>query len=308
MKQKVPSYLTLPRELISKKFRHIKNLEDERVHDGVVRMEKSRWSMQHGVHSFPLGRNRYVNILPYDYNRVKLDVLPGFCDYINASYVELDLGVRESYIATQGPTEVTTPHFWHMVLQQSQSPDVVVLMVTPLMEGDVKKCSKYWIDDVGDILEIPRDEGFQCSLKLECLENKDDPTVIGTHYTKIKLEAIEDGIVKQQRTVHHIYFDQWTDAMRPEAWEPIMGLSQLVRSLNGQGNAPIVHCSAGVGRTGTFITMDYLLSHSNLLSEYPGEDLIFAAVKQLREHRMSMVQSSDQYRFCYEMVKSFMEL
>lgn len=310
----IPHFLEMTsKDSIAANFCRIKAMEDDRIHDAVVRRERSPWSMQHGVQAFDLKRNRYSNILPFDYNRVKLDVAKGYCDYINASHVDVDvdvdLGPKESYIATQGPTKITTPHFWNMLLQQSEHPDVVVIMVTPLKEGTVTKCSKYWIDTVGQVMTIPQDEGFAYDIRLECLSHEHHDHIGGAYYTKIQLDALDsEGTVQHKRTVHHLYFDQWTDTLRPDAWEPIMRLSQLARSLNGEGNPLVVHCSAGVGRTGTFITMDYLLSHPQLAWDREDEDLVLAIVQRLREQRITMVQSCEQFRFCYEMLTSFMTM
>lgn len=311
-KAAMPEYIKAETNYIYSHFRRIKYMEDERVHEGIVRSESSHWTMKAGVRGFDHGRNRYTNILPFDYNRVKLDVVEGHCDYINASHVHLDFGgIRDEYIATQGPTVLTTPHFWHMVVEQTEHPDVVIVMVTPIQEGAVKKCVKYWLDSVGESLDIkPGLDGFKYDLQLKCLEHEDRFDPAGIHYTKLQLDAVDSisGDVLHKRTVHHIYFDQWTDAMRPDAWEPILELSQLARSLNGKGNPMFVHCSAGVGRTGTFITMDYLLSHAHLIWDNESVDMIYAVVSKLREQRISMVQSVDQYKFCYDMLKSFMEI
>lgn len=295
VKQKLPGYLTQTPNAVKRKFREIRMLEDERIHDAVVHKDSSPWRMQAGVHAFDEDRNRYTNILPFDYNRVKLKV--DGCDYINASHVRL--GEDQHYVATQGPMPRTVAHFWHMVMQQSKNEDVVVLMVTPLTEGRVKKCFKYWVSEPGQVLELPPVDGFIEWLTLECLES--ELRGEGIVYTKLKLTSIVGGETMRTRTVHHIHFDQWGDTMSPDNWEPILALSELTRQLNGEGNPMFVHCSAGVGRTGTFITMDHLL-HEGLDAE---EDIVFESVKKLREQRIAMVQSLEQFEFCYEMLARY---
>lgn len=314
MDKRLPLYLQQTRDQLLKKFQEIKLLEDERLHDATVRQIESKWSVNEGVKGFEIKRNRYMNILPWDRTRVKLNVAPGFSDYINASYVHLDLtkdweqSEVANYISSQGPTFNTTNHFWQMVLQNSVSENVVVCMVTPLEEHGVTKCFKYWCDNKDDYVMFkgPK-EGFEYDLRLKCI----DATLTdieGVFYTTLELQSITPGTqqVVSHRIIHHLYYDQWTDFSKPDDWKSIYQLTKLSRGLNDDANPIFVHCSAGVGRTGTYITLDYLFNCIKDYTNSQGKDLIQSIIQVLRTHRMMMVQSQEQFLFIYETLRNFL--
>lgn len=318
MEKRIPVYLLQSEQQILKKFQEIKLLEGERIHEATIKKTGSKWSLQEGIHGFDLKRNRYQNVIPYDRYRVKLDVQRGFSDYINASKIDLNLSKEwgqecdsAQYISCQGPTARTTSHFWQMVMQNSEKQNVVVCMVTPLEEHGISKCFKYWCDTKNDFVIFKgANEGFAYDLRLQCVDSSLEVDIPGVHYTTLLLQALdlETQSVISERVVHHLYYDQWTDFSKPDDWESIYQMSKLARGLTDDVNPLITHCSAGVGRTGTFVTLDYLFNcvHSYESPVDKEKDLIEAIVQLLRAQRMMMVQSSEQFLFLYESLKLFL--
>lgn len=309
----MPHFLQQSGRDITAKFHNIKLLEDQRVHDALVNKESSKWSMIVGQRASKINRNRYSNVFPFDNNRVKLALAPGSTksDYINASHITVDLNdTPRQYIAAQGPEEQTASHFWQMVLQQTaEGSEVAIAMVTPLAENGIDKCFKYWPDTLSQVVELSTEpDDFEHDLRIECLGCHELGDIEGTFYTMLKLDALdpETKEVVSTRNVHHIYYTKWVDMKRPSVWNSIHSLSDLLGNLNGSENPLIVHCSAGVGRSGTFITLDYLFHNEKLLLKPDGtHDLIEDIVSQLRKQRIMMVQSLDQFKFCYEALAAF---
>lgn len=268
-------------------------------------------------------------------------------DYINASLISLDLGQDQSigpkeYIATQGPTRRTIGHFWQMLYSMTQdvynSDIAVVLMLTPIFERGREACAPYWPSKVGEELEVPNDESFGKLLQVTCVSVEQVVPKLGDHTqyphvkTVLKLKSPEDNI---EKIIHHIHVDTWVDFDRPTADGEIFSLVRLAESLqqSSDENKPavtqvkskemplVVHCSAGVGRTGTYLALDYMMTRSKLLlpankthgtSQHQHHssnlrdlttDPIYELVLSMREQRMEMVQRISQYRYIYENVK-----
>ena len=325
-----PWYLSQPEKELINKFNYIEHIEDNRLREATNGTKHSKWSLGVSITEQNDYRNRYVNIMPYERNRVKLPVVKGN-DYINGSYVKIDVEgqstVEGHYIATQGPTKYTWQQFWQMSYHECKNNDIVIVMVTPLVERGREKCFPYWpqgtADDVARIIPKIQSPGgpddtsvFKSELKLSYT----DSTRYDDNYTltTMTLEPKDDSVGPKKR-VHHFYFDQWRDMSKPEEIIPIMNLSRHSHNLNITGNPIIVHCSAGVGRSGTFIALDHLL-HDTLdfkvhkhdeksggvqilkpVANYK-KDLIEQIVSQLRSQRMKMVQLKDQYVFIYHAV------
>ncbi|KAK9446969.1 protein-tyrosine phosphatase-like protein [Limtongia smithiae] len=271
-------------------------------------------------------RNRYSNVLPWDHNRIRLRV-PSQCnDYINASPIVLHAPglTPHSYIATQGPTRATVPHFWQMLAAETSGDTAVIVMLTPTHEGHREKCAKYWTES-STLGTMYSTTGFQCKLTLCSMHHDAEANCAVRTFT---LDTL-DGHIK---TVYHLLFDSWGDFATPvpEHEAHLAHLCALAHRLNTSASPLIVHCSAGVGRTGTFVTIDFLLSCINnstpvsspileddpfLVSSaqvlYPcttiptsADDPIFDTVAMLRTQRMLMVQNITQYAFIYKILKA----
>uniref|UniRef100_A0A8C6T314 Receptor-type tyrosine-protein phosphatase epsilon n=1 Tax=Neogobius melanostomus TaxID=47308 RepID=A0A8C6T314_9GOBI len=241
-------------------------------------------------------KNRVLQIIPYDFNRVILSVKRGqeFTDYINASFID---GYRQKdyFIATQGPLSHTVEDFWRMVWEWRCHS---IVMLTELKEREQEKCYQYWPSEgsmtFGDYtVELTADtlcetfslkdllHGFNCLDFPSCQE-------------------------KQSQHVRHFHFHGW-----PEIGIPVEGrgmidiIAAVQRQQQQSGNHPIiVHCSAGAGRTGTFIAL------SNILERVKAEGLldVFQTIKSLRMQRPHMVQTVEQYDYCYRVVQDFVDI
>ncbi|AMD22829.1 HHR060Cp [Eremothecium sinecaudum] len=310
-----PWYLIQGNNRVTETFRDIQREEDERIRDATIHPETSKWKLGVSVDALNDRRNRYVNIMPYERNRVKLGLVSGN-DYINASYITINVpgqsAVKGNYIATQGPTRNTWPQFWQMCFHECPEEHIVIISVTPLVENGREKCFLYWpTKDAGmSTIHVPKRQAasnlpkdvsvFETDLDVEYISES-----IGNGYVKTNLAIIPSDGTFPMKIVHHFYFDKWKDMSKPDEIEPILELSRHSHRVSSPGNPIIVHCSAGVGRSGTFITLDHLI-HDTLdftrdepVQGYPN-DLIEEIVRQLRRQRQKMVQLVDQFTFIYQ--------
>uniref|UniRef100_A0A8C4DH36 protein-tyrosine-phosphatase n=1 Tax=Dicentrarchus labrax TaxID=13489 RepID=A0A8C4DH36_DICLA len=234
-------------------------------------------------------KNRVLQIIPYDFNRVILSVKRGqeFTDYINASFID---GYRQKdyFIATQGPLSHTVEDFWRMVWEWRCHS---IVMLTELKEREQEKCFQYWPSE-GSV-------------------TFGDYTVELTGDTLCETFTLKDMVLtyrpeKQSQHVRHFHFHGWPEIGIPAEGRGMIDIIAAVQRQQQQsGNRPIiVHCSAGAGRTGTFIAL------SNILERVKAEGLldVFQTVKSLRMQRPHMVQTVEQYDFCYRVVQDFVDI
>ncbi|PKU45538.1 receptor-type tyrosine-protein phosphatase hypothetical protein [Limosa lapponica baueri] len=238
----------------------------------------TKFSIKEAKKSQNQNKNRYIDILPYDHNRVELSEIPGDpgSDYINASYID---GFKEprKYIAAQGPKDETTDDFWRMIWEQKAT---IIVMVTRCEEGKRNKCAQYWPSmengsaTYGDII-------------VKINESKTCPD-----YVIQKLHITNGRERTAGRDVTHIQFTSWPDHGVPEDPHLLLKLRRRVNALSNFFSGPIVvHCSAGVGRTGTYIGIDAMLE--GLDAE--GRVDVYGYVVKLRRQRCLMVQVESQY-------------
>ncbi|XP_030005247.1 receptor-type tyrosine-protein phosphatase O isoform X2 [Sphaeramia orbicularis] len=241
--------------------------------------------LSHDAADLPVNRpkNRYTNILPYDFSRVKLISMHNDegSDYINANYIPGYKHAKE-YIATQGPLPETRNDFWKMVLQQ-KSP--IIVMLTQCNERRRVKCDHYW-----PFTDEPVMYG---EISVEMLTENESP-----EWTIRKFRL---GYADETQDVLHLNYTSWPDHGVPtvNAIESILQFVHIVRQQANRTKDPIiVHCSAGVGRTGTFIALDRLMQH---IREHEFADIL-GMVSEMRSHRLSMVQTEEQYVFIHQCV------
>ncbi|XP_064005648.1 tyrosine-protein phosphatase non-receptor type 13 isoform X2 [Pogoniulus pusillus] len=225
-------------------------------------------------------KNRYKNILPYDSTRVPLGLEGG---YINASFIRMPVGSEEFvYIACQGPLPTTVADFWQMVWEQKCT---VIAMMTQEVEGEKIKCQRYWPDVLHKTTMIT--DGLRLAL-VRLQQHK------GFIVRVLQLEEIQTGEV---RHISHLNFTAWPDHDTPSQPEELLTFISYMRHLHRAG--PIVtHCSAGIGRSGTLICIDVVLGLISRDLEFDISDL----VRTMRLQRHGMVQTEDQYIFCYQVV------
>uniref|UniRef100_A0A8C3RG69 protein-tyrosine-phosphatase n=1 Tax=Cyanoderma ruficeps TaxID=181631 RepID=A0A8C3RG69_9PASS len=224
-------------------------------------------------------KNRLVNIMPYESTRVCLQPIRGVegSDYINASFID---GYRhqKAYIATQGPLAETTEDFWRMLWEHNST---IVVMLTKLREMGREKCHQYW--------PAERSARYQYFV-VDPMAEYNMPQYI---LREFKVTDARDG---QSRTVRQFQFTDWPEQGVPKSGEgfiDFIGQVHKTKEQFGQDGPISVHCSAGVGRTGVFITLSIVLERMR----YEGVVDIFQTVKMLRTQRPAMVQTEDQYHF-----------
>ncbi|XP_032454535.1 tyrosine-protein phosphatase Lar isoform X4 [Nasonia vitripennis] len=226
-------------------------------------------------------KNRLVHILPYECTRVCLQPQRNIegSDYINASLID-GYRYRSAYIATQGPLSDTTDDFWRMLWEHNST---IVVMLTKLKEMGREKCHLYWPSD--------RTIRYQCFV-VDPIAEYNMPQYI---LREFKVTDARDG---SSRTVRQFQFIDWPEQGVPKSVDgfiDFIGQVHKTKEQFGQDGPITVHCSAGVGRTGVFITLSIVLERM----QYEGVVDIFQTVRILRTQRPAMVQTEDQYQFCY---------
>ncbi|KAG0432040.1 hypothetical protein HPB47_021229, partial [Ixodes persulcatus] len=221
-------------------------------------------------------KNRYGNILPYDHSRVILSKLPDVdhSDYINANYVP-GYKCSRKYIATQGPKSSTVSDFWRMVWEEGCCK---VVMLTNLKEQEKTKCEKYWPD--------ASQKYGKYTLTLMKTDMQVDFIV-----REFQL-ALEDKC----RTVVQFHFTTWPDHGVPLYPDALLPFLRRIWDFEPRDDHPIVvHCSGGIGRTGTLILVDSMLAQA----EAEGEVNLVSQLHHMRQNRINLVESLEQYVFAY---------
>ncbi|XP_035698479.1 receptor-type tyrosine-protein phosphatase epsilon-like [Branchiostoma floridae] len=283
---------------VSNIHRYMQNLKKEDPQTGktgletefgkLTRIPVDKANMRSGNLPENLSKNRVLQVLPYDTTRVFLQQKPGVkgADYINASFID-GYNMKDAYIATQGPLDRTVEDFWRMVWEWNSCS---IVMITEIKEKGQNKCAMYWPE-----------EGSQAfgdyTVSLQDQTDYQDYTLRTLHLTK--------GQGGQTRTVQQFHFHGWPEVGIPDNAAGMIDLiGQVQKQQQHSGNGPItVHCSAGAGRTGAFCAI------STVLERVKAEGVcdVFQVVKTLRLQRPHMVQTLDQYQFCYQAVVEYLD-
>ncbi|XP_041452902.1 receptor-type tyrosine-protein phosphatase epsilon-like [Lytechinus variegatus] len=222
-------------------------------------------------------KNRYKNILPYDSSRVVLPIINGDPEshYFNASFLP-SFGNEHAYIASQGPNNASMIDFWRLVWKENVK---TIAMVTNLQEGNKIKCRQYWPESksvtFGDIF-----------VNLESVTN----CTGGLKRTMFMKRGADTKVVNQ------FHFTQWPDKAVPSSTSVLLRFIDEVQKDHSQNDSPLlVHCSAGVGRTGVVLSIDSVVAEAKRTNQVD----IFGYVSKMRQHRPYMVQTQEQYKFVY---------
>ncbi|KAK3587914.1 hypothetical protein CHS0354_014428 [Potamilus streckersoni] len=233
-------------------------------------------------------KNRYRDISPYDQTRV---ILKGGSsgDYINANYVNMEIpgsGIVNRYIAAQGPLQITCVDYWQMIWEQQST--LVVMLTTKVEKGRVK-CHQYWPD-----LYETQEHG---QLQITCVKEEETTSFA---FRELNLTHME---THEERQISHMQYIAWPDHGVPDDPADFLEFVVKVRQKRtGIVEPTIVHCSAGIGRTGVLITMEtaMCLIESNQ-PVYP-----LSIVRQMRDQRAMLIQTASQYKFvCEAILKVF---
>lgn len=300
------------------KFYELIWMERNRISQGILNPSPDhQWATAQGPHTKLL--DRYQNIHPWNNNRIHLRVPEGKNDYINASPVSLKslkTGKESKYIAMQGPKEGSTSHVWRMIWHELSNPAVIV-MLTETHEAGQEKCFPYFPTDPDAApMVINENDEFEDGFKgtVRCVAVEGDPKTSATVNRKLVMKVDHD---EEEKIIWHLMYTRWPDfgVLAGEDLEGFFGLMKLSQQKNSDPKNPrIIHCSAGVGRSGTFIALEYLMAEleEDALHPEPGEDPVeydpvFEIVNKLREQRRTMVQAETQYYFIYTVLKQLWE-
>jgi len=239
-------------------------------------------------------KNRYNNILALERTRVRLNTYREFhldSDYINANYIDGEIpGAQRAYICCQAPLHNTLTHFWLMVWENESS---VIVMLTRLVEGQKEKAVAYWPEMEGTSRQFAR---FRVTLEKQ--------RSLSTHLKIRTLRVEKEG---EERVITQFHYTEWPDFGRPASTQTIreliaaLDVQRLKGQLAGLRGPIVAHCSAGVGRAGTFVAI-----HSSLEKMKYTRSLevnVENTVLALRRCRPGMVQSPEQYKFIYEVLR-----
>ncbi|XP_028966965.1 tyrosine-protein phosphatase Lar [Galendromus occidentalis] len=233
-------------------------------------------------------KNRLMNILPFEASRVCLQPVRGVdgSDYINASFID-GYRYKNAYIAAQGPMAETTEDFWRMIWEHNSN---IIVMLTKLQEMGREKCHAYWPSE--------RSQRYLYFV-VDPITEYNMPSYVMREF---KVTDARDG---QTRTVRQFHFTDWPEQGVPKDAEGYIDLISQVHKTKeqfGQEGPITVHCSAGVGRTGTFIALSIALERLQCESMVD----LFSTVRMLRTQRPAMVQTEDQYQFCYRALLDYL--
>jgi len=315
------------------KYTELIRLESERLSKGETG-EDEKWAH---LDPDPV-LDRYNNIYPWANNRIHLHVPEGYNDYINASPVTLvstasrqstlKNSIADKYICMQGPKRQTVDHVWRMIWDEFSTPynssPAIIIMLSPTHAPApddptrmMEKCYAYFPkDETSEPLRLNATnelgEDFHGTVRFVSRE----PGIPGTSIEVRKFIINVEGEDEEKPVFHYLY-PNWPDfgSLAEENVASILALMAITRKANGTGqNARLVHCSAGVGRTGTFIALEFLIGELQGGAwegwddqKRESSDPVFDTVNQLREQRKTMVQAYEQYTFLYEVLRKMWE-
>ncbi|XP_061616703.1 tyrosine-protein phosphatase non-receptor type 2 isoform X1 [Phyllopteryx taeniolatus] len=267
--------------------REFEDIESEgRWHKLYMEIRSQSHECSYKVAKYPenRSRNRYRDVSPFDHSRVKLKNADN--DYINASLVVMEEAQRR-YILTQGPLRNTCGHFWLMIWEQKSK---AIIMLNRVIEKGSEKCAQYWP------MSEEREMAFKDTRFLVTLLSED----VKSYYTTRVLE-LQNMSTGEKQEIHHFHYTTWPDFGVPESPASFLNFLLKVResgALGADHGPAVVHCSAGIGRSGTFSLVDTCLMLMDKRKEASALD-IRRILLDMRKYRMGLIQTPDQLRFSF---------
>ncbi|VDM40199.1 unnamed protein product [Toxocara canis] len=236
---------------------------------------------QHFTHNEPFGRNRYKDVFCLDESRIVLHDHPNGNDYIHANYVSTPL-MSNRFICTQAPKEETVYDFWLMIIQEQVE---IIVMLGDFIEKGKEKCAQYFPCNLNETFTTN-------DVQIQCVSVTKLPEFQHLMLQRL-LKITRNG---QSLNVTHYHWSQWPDHSVPVADRAPLRLFQMVRT----AKRPIcVHCSAGIGRTGSVVTIAYIIECFLTNSRF--EDLA-EILQLLRQQRAGIVQTAMQYLYVHRIM------
>lgn len=246
-------------------------------------------------------RNRYSNILAHDHTRFKCNKIP----YINANVI------NDKYILTQGPLLDHLSDFWTMVFESNSK---IILCLTNEMERNKSKFDLYYHDD-----EEKKFGHFRVKVESKKVNGNIVVRNLMVKLVRYQEDGSDDEVTQDKeeiletRPIVQIHYMGWTDFKPPSDMDEFLTIFDIVDQISpASKDVPlIVHCSAGVGRSGTWCVVhqvieyakDLLAGRSNNLFDGLIEGPILPQlILELRKSRAGLVQSTDQLEFCYQAI------
>ncbi|CAH8452471.1 unnamed protein product [Schistosoma turkestanicum] len=247
---------------------------------------QTNWSTSVARSPENIAKNRYSNVLAYDHSRVTLKETGNKSDYINANYVD-GYHRRAAYIAAQGPIPSTFNDFWLMVWEQNSN---VIVMISNFVERGRRKCDKYWPSSghqtYGNISVRMVSEVVRAFFTVR---------VFTVRHIKAKRGS-------KDRLVYHYQYTDWRDFDVPPSPLPVLKFVEASVAHWTFDKGPIVvHCSAGVGRTGTYICIESLIRQLKVEQAVS----VRGFLEHIRQQRMKLVQTEQQYAFIHDALREY---